>query len=100
LGVLLQWNFKSAFFKSKNGTFIQTNVGIFKTVLIIIFGEEFSRLDESSFGNFYWPIIFYDFLMVKILKNSFLSNDGSNKKMSLIKKMLRRVFGSICEGSR
>ena len=46
------------FFKSKNGTFIQTKVGIFQTFLIIIFGEEFSRLDESSLGKFYWPIIF------------------------------------------
>ena len=58
LGVLLQWNFKSAFFKSKNGTFIQTKVGIFKTFLIIIFGEEFSRLDERDFGNFYRPKFF------------------------------------------
>ena len=55
VGGLLQWNFKSAFFKSKNETFIQTKVGILKTFLIIIFGEEFSRLDERDFGSFYRP---------------------------------------------
>ena len=27
------------------------------TLRIIIFGGEFSRLDESSFGKIYWPII-------------------------------------------
>ena len=26
--------------------------------VIVIFGEEFSRLDQTSFGKFYWPIIF------------------------------------------
>ena len=37
---------------------LSKKVGIFKTFLIVIFGEELSRLDERDFGNFYQPKIF------------------------------------------
>ena len=40
------------------------------------------------------PKIFYDFLMVKILKKIFLINEELNQKSPLIQKIVHRVFGS------
>ena len=40
------------------------------------------------------PKIFYDFLMVKILKKLFLINEELNQKSPLIQKIVHRVFGS------
>ena len=73
---------------------LSKKVGIFKTFLIVFFGEEFSRLDEKDFGNFYQPNFFYNFVMVKILKKLFLINEELNQKSLLIQEIVHRVFGS------
>ena len=46
------------FLNRKMELLLSKKVGIFKTFLIVFFGEEFSRLDERDFGNFYQPKIF------------------------------------------
>ena len=43
------------FLNRKMELLLSKKVGIFKTFLIVFFGEEFSRLDERDFGNFYQP---------------------------------------------
>ena len=82
------------FLNRKMELLLSKKVGIFKTFLIVFFGEEFSRLDERDFGNFIGPKVFYDFLMVKILKKLFLINEELNQKSPLIQKIVHRVFGS------
>ena len=49
---------------------------------------------KANLENFNCPKIFYDFLMVKILKKIFLINEELNQKSPLIQKIVHRVFGS------
>ena len=75
---------------------LSKTVGIFKKFLIVIFGEEFSRLDEIDFGIFYWPNFFFLIFFVgqNFEKQIFLINEELNQKFTLIQKIVHRVFGS------
>ena len=65
-----------------------------KLFYLLSLDKSLADMMKEILENFIGPKIFYDFLMVKILKKIFLINEELNQKSPLIQKIVHRVFGS------